>query len=110
MIIFRSDKPGYDWKLGVAYALLLIGALGFFGCWIIGWNTEMRVFSDAIFSMPSEMRTDAIEVKGKIYFVEPNYGWYFRMSDRLILVSFAIGGLGGGYVEHRKRKSKYPWS
>ena len=110
MTIFRYEMSKSDWKLRTANALLLIGALGFFGCWIIGWSTESRVFSDTSFARPSETRTDAIIVKGKIYFVEPNYGWYFRMSDRLILANFAIALLGGGYLDHRKRKSKYPWS
>ena len=110
MTIFRYDKPGSDWKLRVANALLLVGALGFFGCWIIGWNTETRVFSDTSFTKPSVTRTEAIQVKNSIYYVEPNYGWYFRKSDQLMFVSFAIALLGGGYVEHRRRKSKYPWS
>ena len=108
MTIFRSDKPGSDWKLRVANALVLIGVLGFFGCWIIGRNTETRVFSDASFTKPSATRSEAIRVKNSIYYVEPNYGWYVRRSGQLIFVSFAIALLGGGYVEHRKRKSKYP--
>ena len=110
MTIFRYDKSRSDWKLLVANTLLLIGMLGFFGCWIIGWKTETRVFSNASFTKPSVTRTEAIRVKNATYYVEPNYGWYFRMSDCLILVSLAIGLLGGGYVEHRKRKSRYPWS
>ena len=108
MTTFRSDKPGSDWKLRVANALVLIGVLGFIGCWIIGRNTETRVFSDASFTKPSATRSEAIRVKNSIYYVEPNYGWYVRKSGQLIFVSVAIALLGGGYVEHRKRKSEYP--
>ena len=108
MTTFRSDKPGSDWKLRVANALVLIGVLGFIGCWIIGRNTETRVFSDASFTKPSATRSEAIRVKNSSYYVEPNYGWYVRKSGQLIFVSVAIALLGGGYVEHRKRKSEYP--
>jgi hypothetical protein len=82
---------------------MVIGMLGFFLCWIIGWNTYNRVFSDPDYKTRSETRSESVVIKGTVYFVEPDYGWYFELSDQLIQWCFLIGISGGAYVEFRKR-------
>ena len=94
----------------VAYCFLAIGALGFFACWSVGWTTEGRVLRNdsirEIFSKPDALRPVAVEMKGKTFYLEPDWGRNYNVSQRAIFWCFLVAGLGGAYVEYRKRKDK----
>jgi hypothetical protein len=98
------------WLVKLAYGFLSIGALGFVACWSVGWATEGRVLNNdtnrEIFSKPDALRTVAVEMKGRTFYLEPDWGQNYNMSQRAILWCWLVGGLGGAYVEYRKRKDK----
>ena len=94
------------WRIRLAKVMIAVGGIGFFICWSIGWSTESRVFSDPVFASKSPTRTEAVEVKGEIYYLEPSPAWQFKASHTAIMIFFTISILGGAYVERRKRESK----
>jgi hypothetical protein len=79
---------------------------GFFGCWIVLWTTQGRVFGDPSYAGPSKERTYLITAKGSVYFVESYYGMRYKFADRGIVVFWLSGALGGVYLQRRKKKSK----
>ena len=90
--------------------MLAIGVFGFFACWSVGWTTEGRVFSTEtsreVFSKPDVLRPIPVEMKGKTFYLEPDWGRNYNISQRAIMWCWIVAALGGAYVEHRKRKDK----
>ena len=95
-----------DSRLRAAKLLVYLGFGGFFICWGIGWLTEIRVFSSAIFLEQTSQRPEQVVVKGATYFLEPIYARAFKASQVAILVSFLVMVLGGACVQRRKWKDK----
>ena len=106
MTIFRFRLLLVDWRLRLAKLMLSVGFFGFLTCWSIGWNTEVRVFSDPLYASKSATRTEAVNIQAKIYYLEPTFARQFKVSHAAILIFLMIGILGGAYVDHRERKSK----
>jgi hypothetical protein len=86
----------------VAYVLLLIGIVGFFVCWGIGWNSQLQVLGRTEQRHPSAQRTAPIEMKGVTWYVEPEFAHRYNLADNLIAVFWVAAVVGGG-VKERKR-------
>ena len=93
-----------DWKLFCAKLAMAVGFSGFAVCWMIGWNTEIRVFGDPAYAEQTEFRPNAVEVKGGIYYLEALYASQYNNAMRWIVPLMSVGGLGGAFFEYRRRK------
>ncbi len=81
----------------------MLGFLGFFAGWALGWQIERRVFSDPSYATKSATRSEAITVKSQTYYVEPGYANLFGISQ-LLLFTLSLTVVGGAYSEYRKRQ------
>jgi hypothetical protein len=97
MTIFRSKAAD-----AIGYALALIGIVGFFVCWGIGWNTQSEVLGRTELRQPSAERPAPIEMKGVTWYVDRASADRFKLADSLIIV-FWTSGVAGGLVKERAR-------
>jgi len=93
-------------RLKLAKLAMYLGMVGFALCWMIGWATESRVFSNPVFRKRSATRTALTWVKGHGYYLEPLTSAAFRISTDAISSVFLLALLGGAYVNYRKRKEQ----
>jgi hypothetical protein len=61
----------------IGTALLLVGLLGFSGCWVIGWNAQERILTTNQFDRATATTPASVELKGRTFFVEPDYARRF---------------------------------
>lgn len=86
----------------IATVLLLVGVLGFFACWGIGWESQQQVLGRTELRDPSLKRTAAIEMKGVTWYVEPGFARRYKTADNLTFVFWLLGAAGGP-IQERKR-------
>jgi hypothetical protein len=97
MIIFRSKVVD-----AIAYVLLIVGFVGLSTCWVIGRNGEERILGRVEFAHPTAQRPEPIEMKGRTFFVEPQYAHRYRFAQTFFFVFWAVAAVGGGIQSRRK--------
>jgi hypothetical protein len=97
MTTFRSKLTD-----GIGTFLLIVGFIGFSICWKIGWDAQERILTTNAFDRPAVGRSAAIEMKGRTFYVEPDYGRRFRLADNLIFPFWGIAAVGMGLRQREK--------
>jgi hypothetical protein len=90
----------------VGYALIVIGFVGFFVCWGIGWDAQGRVLGRSEFERPTPQRSAPIELKGATFYVEPDYAHRYRFADNFGLLFWSVTA-AGGVIQNRAKIAEW---
>ena len=90
----------------ISYLLIVIGFVGFFICWGIGWNAQGRVLGRSEYNHPTSQRPSRIELKGATFYVEPDYARRFQFANNYALAFWAIAA-AGALIQNRAKIAEW---
>lgn len=94
--------------LGVCRVISAAGLLIFVATILIGQTTEKRILGTHTFDQATSARPYAIEMKGRVYFVEREYGWRYDLSQHLLLAAAScmiFAGAAAAWLDSERKSA-----